>query len=210
MKVSVHTVIRNEEEILPFYLEHYKTNFPGCVIHIYDNNSTDRSLEICQAAGCVIRYFPTYSEELLREHKNNCWKDSDSDWIIVCDVDELIQITREDLYNLVGVDVVQFKGYNMTKVSNEKSFSDIDHGFSSPPYDKCCLFRSVIPAINYSLGAHMVNLDSVIKLSKYEFDLFHYNKSWFSEENFLKKHNLKEVPYPNFFKDLIKGVKKLK
>ena len=214
MKVDIYTVLKNEEELLPFYLEHYKTRFPGCVIHIYDNNSTDQSVSICKAAGCIIYPFPDFipyvNEELLQEHKNTCWKNSKADWIIVCDTDELIQIDHRDLVKLDSIDVVQFKGYNMITVSNEKSFSDIDHGFPSQPYDKCCLFRSNIPDINYTPGAHTVNVDSVMKLSKYQYDLFHYNKCWFSEENFLKKHNLKESPYPDFFKYLTKDIKKLK
>lgn len=210
MKVSVHTVIKNEEEILPFYLEHYKNNFPDCVIHIYDNNSTDRSLEICQAAGCVIGYFPTYSEELLKEHKNNCWKDSDSDWIIVCDVDELVQITREDLYNLVGVDVVQFKGYSMILVGDEKSYEDMKHGCASHPYDKCCLFRGNIADINYDIGAHHIEANLGLVVSEYKYDLFHYKKDWFSEENYKKYHNLKELFFPTMFTDFMGEIKKLK
>ena len=57
MKVDIYTVLKNEEELLPFYLEHYKTRFPGCVIHIYDNNSTDQSVSICKAAGCITTLF---------------------------------------------------------------------------------------------------------------------------------------------------------
>ena len=107
MKVDIYTVLKNEEELLPFYLEHYKTRFPGCVIHIYDNNSTDQSVSICKAAGCIIYPFPDFipyvNEELLQEHKNTCWKNSKADWIIVCDTDELIQIDHRDLVKLDSI-----------------------------------------------------------------------------------------------------------
>lgn len=210
MNVSVHTVIKNEEDILPFYLHHYKTNFPGCVIHIYDNNSSDRSLEICQAAGCLIGHFPTYSEDLLKEHKNNCWKNSDSDWVIICDADELIQITHEDLENLVGVDIVKFKGYSMILVGDEKPYKDMKHGCVSPPYNKCCLFRRNIPDINYSIGAHHIDPNPDLVISKYKYKLFHYKKVWFNEENYKKYHNMEELYFPTMFTDFMGEIKKLK
>ena len=186
MSVEIYSIMKNEERILPLYLEHYKTAFPGCVINVYDNGSTDKSVELCREAGCNIHKFPKYEEILLQEFKNTVWKSSKADWIIVCDADELLQVNEADLDQLGDVDVIWFKGYNMLDVEFNSDPRSFHTGSECPIYDKQAMFRRSVKNMNYSIGAHLANPVPAPRYSKHKFFLLHYNKSWFTMENFVK------------------------
>jgi glycosyltransferase involved in cell wall biosynthesis len=215
MNVEIFTVIKDAEYILPFYLEHYTRNFPDCKINIFDNGSTDSSIDLCKEAGCnIIPFFdfvPLVKEHYLTDLKNNVWKTSKADWVIICDVDELIQINSDDLVNLVEVDIVQFRGFNMVDINDKKDPKLFTHGLSAGMYCKACLFRPSIEEINYTSGAHGFEPDSKYKISKFQYRLFHYNRSWFNLENFYVCHSYhpKEVVKDLYLKSLEK-VRKLK
>ena len=185
--VEIYSIMKNEERILPLYLEHYQTAFPGCVINVYDNGSTDGSVELCRSAGCNIGIFPKYDELLLQEFKNTIWKKSKADWIIVCDVDELLQVNQADLDQLGDVDVIWFKGYTMIDVDGTQNPRSFHTGCASPPYDKCAMFRSTVRNMNYSIGAHLASPVPAPRYSKHNHFLLHYSRSWFTLDNFLKR-----------------------
>lgn len=193
MTVEIYTITKNGEYILPLYLKHYKRAFPSCVINIFDNNSTDETIRLCHEAGCIVQNFPTYDVYHEQSFKNSIWKKSSADWIIICDQDELLQITQEDLELMPAIDVVQFKGYNMIDQQNIKDPELFDFAFPSVTYDKCCMFRRKIKEINFSIGSHSCKPEPTPRLSKLEYNLFHYNKSWFTLKAFCKKHGLPET-----------------
>jgi hypothetical protein len=215
MTVEIFTVIKNAEYILPFYLEHYTRNFPGCKINIFDNGSTDSSIQLCKEVGCNIipflEFVPLVKEHYLTDLKNNIWKGSKADWVIICDVDEILQINGEDLLDLTEVDIVQFRGFNMVDINDQKYPELFTHGLSAGMYCKACLFRPSIEEINYTPGAHGFEPDPKYKVSKFQYRLFHYNKSWFNLENFYVCHSFhpKEVVKDLYLKSLEK-VRKLK
>jgi glycosyltransferase involved in cell wall biosynthesis len=188
--IEIFTVIKNGEYILPLYLKHYKEAFPGCNIVIFDNNSTDQSVELCQAAGCVVANFPKFTVEIEQQFKNSVWKKSLAKWVVICDQDELLQITSADLEALPeNVNVIKFKGYNMIDVDNKKDPALFTHGSHSETYDKCCMFKPSLKEINFSPGSHFANPIPNAMFSKYQFNLLHYNKSWFTFDNFCEKHS---------------------
>src|SRR6516162_8113834 len=92
MIIHVHSIVHNEERLLPFFLDHYR-----CAekIFLYDNESNDRTVEIAEGSGAVVEPHPTggYCRELANLHlKNNAWKlrSQQADWVVVCDADEFI------------------------------------------------------------------------------------------------------------------------
>lgn len=189
MNVEIFTIVKNGEYILPLYLKHYKEAFPGCVINIYDNVSTDRTKQICKQAGCNVVNYPEFSVTAEQKFKNTVWKKSLAKWIIICDQDELLQITSADLEVLPeNVNVIKFKGYNMVDVDDQKDPELFTYGFHSETYDKCCMFRSTLQEINFSPGSHFADPIPNTLISKYQFNLLHYNKSWFTFEDFCEKH----------------------
>ena len=96
LKIELYTVGWNEEFQLPFAIEYWKrfisdeTDFK--VIY-YDNMSTDKSLEILSQYDWIeVRQFDSkneMNEDFQTIIRNNCWKGSDADWVMMVDVDEV-------------------------------------------------------------------------------------------------------------------------
>ena len=73
------------------------------------------------------------------------WKDSDADWIIVTDIDELLQIDKEELEK--EGDIIKFVGYQMIRYNEDESFVDLTHGHPDTQMNKTSMFRSTIDDI---------------------------------------------------------------
>jgi glycosyltransferase involved in cell wall biosynthesis len=195
MKVEIFTVIKNEQDILPFFINNYRKAFSGCVINIYDNNSTDKSVKICKANNCNVFDFPDFiphvKEELLTNFKNNIWKNSDADWIIVCDADELLHMSMNDLLSLQeNVNVIRIQGYNMVDITEDDlPIEKLTHGAPSEGYSKLVMFKNKsISEINYSPGAHTADPLPNPVFSDDVFNLLHYKRQNFSLKNLKKAH----------------------
>ena len=190
MNVEIFTTVGNMEYIVPLFLKHYKAAFPDAVINVYTCNSTDNSVKLCQEAGCNIYeffgYVPYKKEQPLTFLKNNRWKESKADWVIVCDIDELCQITQEDLKDLTDVDIIQFSGYNMFDEDGVKDPELMVWGAPSSPYSKCCMFRPRIRNINYKPGAHECLPPRTARILKNKYKLLHYKKNHFNFEDYSK------------------------
>lgn len=161
--VTVHVITYNEELMIEFFINHYRKNFPNCKIVIYDNESTDNTVEIAKKYGCEIIIYSTddtLSDQKYLEIKNNCWKTSETDWNIICDCDELIEVTSEDLINEenLGTNCFKFEGVSMMNNTDEINISKMKYGFKDVGFDKNYLFnKKYINDINYAPGAHSSN-----------------------------------------------------
>jgi len=63
--------------MLPFMIKWYRERFPNCLIIVYDNESTDRSVQIALENNCKVISYSTnnqLSDSKYLEIKNNCWK----------------------------------------------------------------------------------------------------------------------------------------
>lgn len=92
MKIEAFAICYNEEALLPYYLRHYGAFCDE--ITIYDNHSTDNSRRIIAQhprTNCIL--YDSGNEirdDIYLQIKNNCWKGSDADWVIIGDIDELV------------------------------------------------------------------------------------------------------------------------
>ena len=197
MKVEVYTIISEKDRttdvhpgILPLFLEHYSKNFPGCIINVYVHYAKKESLELLKKFNCNIFPFPNYKryeiEDPAQELKSNIWKSSKADWVVVCDLDELVQIDSKELGKLKDIDLIQFKGYHMVNKDSVKELKDINYGFPDWYYNKACVFRPTIEKVDFDKGGHMCVISKSLKLSKLEYKLFHYNVDRFTKENFIE------------------------
>lgn len=188
MKVEIFTTVGNMEYIVPLFIKHYQKAFPGAVINAAACNSTDNSVKLFEEAGCKVTYFHGYipykKEPILTFHKNNCWKKSEAEWIIVCDVDELCHITEKDLDDLDQVDIVRFQGYNMFDEDNVQDPELMVWGSPSGPYSKSCLFRKKIKEINYQHGAHLCKPPRTVRIQEYQYKLLHYKQANFTFDKY--------------------------
>jgi len=179
MNMTVFTICYNEEFFLPYFIAHYRERFPGCKIVVYDNESTDSTVDIARAADCEVRTYSTggqLSDAAYLEIKNNCWKHTYG-WAIVADVDELCDIaTRDILYEArKGNTILRFCGYNMVNLADTLNIPSIRHGVRSESYDKMYCFNAILlRATNYGPGCHHANPVGTVRYSQRQYTCRHY------------------------------------
>lgn len=161
--ITLYTICYNEEKILPFTIKHYRDRFPDCRIVIYDNESTDNSVSIAQENNCEIISFSTgntFADGKHLEIKNNCWKDSTTNWNIVCDCDELLDIKISDIVEeeRCGTNMIKCDGYSIVNRDPSITIENMKFGYYDPGYSKPYMFnKGDIKEINYEPGAHKAN-----------------------------------------------------
>ena len=156
--MTIFVITYNEQYMLPFFIRWYRQRFPDCKIVVYDNESTDDTRRIALDNNCHVVVYSTsnqLSDRQYLEIKNNCWKQVQSGWVIVCDCDELIDIWPQQLENTEAT-LFNCKGFDMCNVDNIENILNVEHGIPSCGYDKTAVFRpSVIQEINYQPGCHI-------------------------------------------------------
>jgi glycosyltransferase involved in cell wall biosynthesis len=180
--ITVYTITYNEAVLMQFMIDHYRSRFPNCHIVVYDNNSTDKTVEIAKANGCEIRGYDSNNQlddGLHMRIKNTCWKDAATDWVLMCDLDEMLDINEEQLKQEEAAGVTRIKTeawtlVNMEDTYDRASLEKISYGFRDPGYDKSVLFnKKFIQEINYNPGAHGSTPVGKIVDSKI-YKLYHY------------------------------------
>ena len=186
MDVTVYTITFNEELLMQFFIDHYRSRFPRCNIVIFENQSTDRTAEICFRNGCDIRHYDSggkLNELGMFTTKNNCWRDAKTDWVIVCDVDELLDINSEQLEEEAaqGVTKIKSESWQMVNMEDNLDFKNMKYGFRDPNehecfiYDKDLCFNKKLVDINYThAGCHYCDSKGIIKESSKRYRMYHY------------------------------------
>src|ERR1700704_4756461 len=57
-RIAVLVPCYNEEAAIARVVADFRANLPDAVIYVYDNNSTDRTVEVARAAGATVRREP--------------------------------------------------------------------------------------------------------------------------------------------------------
>jgi len=167
MNINIFLVCYNESVLLPHTITHYKKYLPSCKITIYDNQSTDNSVDIAKSLGCDVIEWNTQNitnELMLSELKNNCWKHIKDGWIIMADMDEFLCITEENLLKEFnnGTTILQITGIDMIGESQRLQLTDINlqniKKYVDNPYENkfLCFLREKINEMNYDIGSHTI------------------------------------------------------
>lgn len=180
MVIEAYILAWNEAETIHLTIKHYK-RFCDRII-IYDNFSTDNTREIAEALGCEIRPFGiagVLDDKEYLKVKNNCWKGSNADWVIVCDADEILDIkTSYWGYNQLYKKGTIIKTYGFSIFSNDfpcENWQEITTGIPDEKYSKLCIFNpKAITDINYVYGCHEANPVGDVRYSEGVLNLFHY------------------------------------
>jgi glycosyltransferase involved in cell wall biosynthesis len=208
--VTIYTVTYNEELILQLMINHYRYRFPNCHIVIYDNQSTDNTVTIAKANCCEIRHYDSggqVNDQMLLDTKENCWKDAKTDWVLVCDTDELLDITEEELKyeESLGTTKIKSECWHMVNMKDNLDVNSIHYGFRDKNdswraslYDKDLLFnKKHITKIGYEGGGcHSTNSQGKIVNSSKKYKLYHYkyvNPDLFVEKQKISAQRLSEV-----------------
>lgn len=182
MKIEAHLLCWNEITLMPFVLRYYRKFCDKIVIH--DNHSTDGSVELAKNMGCEVIPFGNkwFDDSQNQAIKNNVWKSSKADFVIVADFDEVLFYQNGDtgkflqLLDSCGVTVPLTIGWQI--MSNEMPKDDlleITNGYEFTNYSKSIVFNPKrIKEINYNLGAHRSNPIGHVVYSESELHVLHY------------------------------------
>ena len=175
MKVLAVTMCKNEEKIMPFFIQHYAEI--ADTILLVDNGSTDNTISIARDLGnkldthVVVLNLDTsgFSESLKKNVYENAYRHEmfigQYDLTIVVDTDEFLYHphgTRKQLedYNKKYKNnlVIKPKGYEMVSetypdYNGESILKQVDHGARQAIFDKCCCFSSNL-VLQASMGMH--------------------------------------------------------
>ncbi len=182
--ITIYLITWNEELLLPFAVEHYRRRFPNCKIVIYDNESSDCTIKCASELQCEVITFNTYnklSDLMFQYIKNTHWKTAETPWVLICDLDEWLDISEGELRveESYGRTIIQAEGYMMVNMEDNLNIAGINHGYRDEQvaifYDKCLLFnRTQITNINYIMGAHACNPDGNVNYGTKKYPMYHY------------------------------------
>lgn len=207
--IEVFAICYNEEKILPFFLRHYSTFCHR--ITIYDNYSTDKTEEIINAFAKhhdvnIIKYDTKDSldDSVYLNIKNNCWRTSQADYVIVVDCDEFLyhsdiksflRDTKQPVYKPTGFNMVSIDfPPDHCQLTNIVTDGVLSHNFS-----KMCLFSPAkLDSINYNLGCHDANPKDkngmdIIPHSSSDLKLLHYKNLSFDHRYSKNTENSKRM-----------------
>lgn len=133
-------------------------------ITIFDNESTDSSRDILhnfkEIPIEILQYKTnnTLDDSVYLDIKNNCWKASECDFVIVVDCDEFIYHPNLKKF-LEDTNALAYKpnGFNMISEEFPTTYPLFESTVMGEPcsnYSKIALFHSSLTDINFSLGCH--------------------------------------------------------
>lgn len=192
MNITIYTIIYNEERILPFFLDYY-SQFASRII-IYDNESTDRSVEIAKSYPRVKGIYSVKTNNRLDDSmyvkiKGSCWKNDPSDYVMLVDADELIYHDTGvvDYLQRTKYPVYQPIGYNMISdffpIYGKPITEQIKQGVYDRMYNKPIIFDpKIINRVQYDLGVHSGSFfkdDEIVYPTISELKMLHYKNLGF-------------------------------
>ncbi len=165
MRISLFTTTHNNESTIKDFVAFYRDRVPEISITIYDQNSYDKTIEIAKELNCTIKHFYDFYTS-MDIFKNECWKYIPTECVVLCEIDEYIELSP-DLFK--NCSLVKTKGYDvesLTNLNEEKRNTDLD---------KFCIFDpAVIKYMNYE--GNSCNPQGYIKVGEKQPNLYHLIK----------------------------------
>lgn len=207
MNIEAFMLCYNEEKMIRHTLNYYSTFCNK--INIYDNESTDATLSIIKNEYPQVQVITYQSDNKLNdlEHvkiKNECWKGSNADYVIVSDLDELLWaedlITKLNWYKKQGIALPAVQGYNMFSDTFPDDYEklitqQVTTGVRARNFDKQIIFDpKKVQHICYSPGAHTCKPilssaePSEIINPSFFLNVLHYK--YLSEQYLVDKHKM--------------------
>jgi len=164
-RIDLFCLCWNDARMLPYFFQHYDPIVDR--YFIYDNGSTDGSLELLENHGRVeITHFDTPGDSFVEEEcrlGDTMWQNSDADWVIVTDIDEHIYHPRLLAYLQQcadeGITAIRTVGYEMVwdrfPSGDGPLYELVPDGTRSVGHDRLCIFNpKELTGTNYAPGRH--------------------------------------------------------
>jgi glycosyltransferase involved in cell wall biosynthesis len=215
MKVRIIACCKNEEDMLPFFLQYYSS--VADLIVIYDGGSTDNSKEIikgCPKALLIEQNNEQMDERVLTGIRNEAYKYERTlwDWQIIVDIDEFIyhknlRAKLDEYSNMpIRVTLPKIIGYDMyslefPKFDPNKMIVDIIRtGKRNDQWQsKRLVFDPARVNINYEFGCHRCHPNGgVVESENADIMLLHYN--YIGYDHFIKRHKYNAARMSEFNK----------
>lgn len=159
MKIEVHTLAHQQIELVPYVMRHYEG---WADVIAYAGYSTDGTEELLEKLGAKIVFLETHNEandQIFMDMKNNCWKGSKADWVIVTDFDEFVHHRVSVMEYLKAskctlIRPLQYEMYSDFFPTEDKQITELikTGALGSPKYNT---FRpSEITEMNFHPGCH--------------------------------------------------------
>ena len=166
MKVEVHILAYNEAALIKYTVRHYRTFADTVIVH--DAHSTDntRNQAIWAGAKVVDWDMPDeFNDFLAMTLKNTCWLESDADFVIPVDADELLWFPEGaektlEAYRQANVAMVKPHGFEMfTEIfptTADQIYDQVKYGAPDDKwYAKPVMFSPVLVAdAGIGIGGH--------------------------------------------------------
>lgn len=184
MNIEIYALCHQEAQMIPYFMRHYSQYGK---VFLFEGHSTDGSAELARSLGATIIPVDTGNEirdDIFTDLKNNYWKNSKADWVIICDMDEFVYHPNFLEYlKTLECTVVRPAWYEMFSdvfpTTQGQIYEEINMGFYFKIIhhpiviitDKLCLFKPrELTEMNYKPGCHeahpegnvIVNEDSEI------------------------------------------------
>lgn len=177
MNIDCHFIAFNESQTIHLTIKHYQSFCRQ--VYVYDNFSTDNTREISEAMGCIVKPFGIAGQLNDQEYikvKNNCWKGSDADWVIVCDADEILSSADFETAKKEGATIIRTQGANMfSETLPINDWKEIKTGVFDDNYSKLICFNpKALSEIGYVYGCHEAKPQGNVKFSTHTASLLHY------------------------------------
>ncbi|NEO72144.1 MAG: hypothetical protein F6K52_22340 [Moorea sp. SIO3H5] len=171
----------NEERTIGLTINHYQSFCDRIILH--DNYSDDDTIDIAEHMGCEVQVFGkkgVLDDKQYKDLKNNCWKGSNADWVIIVDADEIVHVKdirgKIDAYTNQGYTICKTMGFNVYSYEYPiSSYLEFTKGQFDNSYSKLCVFNPKrIREINYDYGAHVARPVGDVHYGPDKLWLLHY------------------------------------
>lgn len=158
--LHVYLITWNSADFIKDTLTWYRQRVPDCLFTVYDNMSSDLTVEICNEFGAEVISFNTngtHDEKTLMNIRELCWKnpEHESTHIVVCDDDEWVNVSLESMEGDWNVN--KCIGYELFGEDSD-TMDDLIFGVESIGYAKQAYFRrDQIERMNFGAGSHNAN-----------------------------------------------------
>ena len=176
-KIMIAACLYNEERFLPYFLRHYLQVVaePKDIILFVDTETTDRTVEIAKAAGCLVYESPlhglndyalcAFASKQLKKYRDQ------SEWIIWVDGDELVYpatglVEKLDQHRVQGHQIIKSgSGWQMFSeqfpTTKGQVYTEVTRGIIEAPVNKPVIIQPTAE-FHWGPGKHQVDRQDLV------------------------------------------------